>query len=255
MSQAALQAGRNTQPARRFDLTLDDAVQRALDRNLDIAVQRINPLVQDMQVATANAAFLPFASSGFGVNQRTTPNRSLFDGGGLRGANIVSEQGNYDLGINQRMKWGGGQYDLSWNSSRFETTKHLQHFQPELRRQHDPPVHANRCCAAFARTRSARSSSCRGSTGTSRTSTWSRPSSIPSPTSVWRTGSSCTPEPRSPCSSRRWSWPSNSCATTARASRSALWPRSTSCRRSRRRRRGGSRWRWRSGPCGPTSWR
>ena len=31
--------------ARRFDLTLDDAIQRALDRNLDIAVERINPLV------------------------------------------------------------------------------------------------------------------------------------------------------------------------------------------------------------------
>ena len=33
------------QPARRFDLTLDDAVQRALERNLDIAVQRLHPLV------------------------------------------------------------------------------------------------------------------------------------------------------------------------------------------------------------------
>ena len=128
----ALQRSQNVQPARRFDLTLDDAVQRALDRNLDIAVQRINPLVQDMQVATANAAFLPFASSGFGVNQRTTPNRSLFDGGGLRGANIVSEQGNYDLGINQRMKWGGGQYDLSWNSSRFETTNIFNTFNPSF---------------------------------------------------------------------------------------------------------------------------
>ena len=63
------------QPARRFDLTLDDAVQRALQRNLDVAVQRIHPLVQDMQVAAADAAFLPVASSGFGFNQATTPNR------------------------------------------------------------------------------------------------------------------------------------------------------------------------------------
>ena len=60
--------GRDVQPAHRFDLTLDDAVQRALERNLDIAVQRIHPLVQDMRVATANAAFLPFASSGFSFN-------------------------------------------------------------------------------------------------------------------------------------------------------------------------------------------
>jgi len=132
VTQAALQAGRNTQPARRFDLTLDDAVQRALERNLDIAVQRINPLVQDMQVATANAAFLPFASSGFGINERTRPNTSLFDGGGLRGRNIVSEQGTYDLGVNQRMKWGGGQYDVTWNSNRLESNNIFTSFNPSF---------------------------------------------------------------------------------------------------------------------------
>ena len=132
VTQAALQASRDARAARRFDLTLDDAVQRALERNLDIAVQRINPLVQDMEVATANAAFLPFASSGFGVNQRTSPNRTLFDGGGLRGANIINEQGNYDLGVVQRMKWGGGQYDVTWNSTRFETTSIFTTFNPSF---------------------------------------------------------------------------------------------------------------------------
>ena len=132
VTRAALQASRDARAARRFDLTLDDAVQRALERNLDIAVQRINPLVQDMQVATANAAFLPFASSGFGVNQRTSPNRTLFDGGGLRGSNIINEQGNYDLGVVQRMKWGGGQYDVTWNSSRFETTSIFTTFNPSF---------------------------------------------------------------------------------------------------------------------------
>ncbi len=48
---------------RRFELSLDDAIERALDRNLDIAVQRINPLVQDLGIASANAAFLPSLST------------------------------------------------------------------------------------------------------------------------------------------------------------------------------------------------
>ena len=95
----ARQASRAGQPARRFDLTLDDAVQRALERNLDIAVQRIQPLVQDLRVAAAGAAFLPVASSGFDFNQETMPNRFVFDGGGLRGQPIVSDRGAYDLGI------------------------------------------------------------------------------------------------------------------------------------------------------------
>ena len=132
VTQAALQASRNAQAARRFDLTLDDAVQRALERNLDIAVQRINPLVQDMEVATANAAFLPFASSGFSINQRVSPNRSLFDGGGLRGQNIITDQGNYDLGVNQRMKWGGGQYNVLWNSNRVESNNIFTSFNPSF---------------------------------------------------------------------------------------------------------------------------
>ena len=120
------------QPARRFDLTLDDAVQRALERNLDIAVQRIHPLVQDMQIAAANAAFLPFASSGLIFNQETTPNRSVFDGGGLAGQSIVTDLGVYDVAIGQQMKWGGGRYDFAWDSTRWESTNIFSTFNPSF---------------------------------------------------------------------------------------------------------------------------
>ena len=128
----ARQASRAGQPARRFDLTLDDAVQRALERNLDIAVQRIHPLVQDMRVAAAGAAFLPVASSGFDFNQETTPNRFVFDGGGLRGQPIVSDRGTYDLGVGQQVKWGGGRYDVAWDSTRSESTNIFSTFNPSF---------------------------------------------------------------------------------------------------------------------------
>ena len=128
----ARQASRAGQPARRFDLTLDDAVQRALERNLDIAVQRIVPLAQDMQIAAASAAFLPVASSGFDFNQATTPNRFVFDGGGLRGQPIVSDDGTYDLGIGQQIKWGGGRYDVTWDSTRSESTNIFSTFNPSF---------------------------------------------------------------------------------------------------------------------------
>ena len=124
--------GRDATLARHFDLSLDDAVQRALERNLDIAVQRIAPLVQDMAVATASAAFLPFASSGFGLNQATVPNRSLFDGGGLRGQPIVNDRGSYNLGIGQQVKWGGGRYDVTWDTTRWESTNIFSTFNPSF---------------------------------------------------------------------------------------------------------------------------
>jgi len=40
-------------------LTLDDAVKLALDRNLDIAVQRLNPEINDIAIASIKAAYHP----------------------------------------------------------------------------------------------------------------------------------------------------------------------------------------------------
>lgn len=127
---AARRSGQQNVSSGRYDLTLDDAIERALERNLDIAVQRINPLVQDMAVVTAHSAFLPLASSSFGLNQSTFPNRTLFDGGGLEGRSIVTDRGNYDVGVNQQMKWGGGQYSVTWDSSRAESTNIFNSFNP-----------------------------------------------------------------------------------------------------------------------------
>ncbi len=116
---------------RRFDLSLDDAIERALDRNLDIAVQRINPLVQDLGIASANAAFLPLFQTGFGVNRATTPARTQLDGGRLGGSStVITDRGNYDLGINQQLKWGGGQYTVGWDSNRLESTSRFSSFNP-----------------------------------------------------------------------------------------------------------------------------
>ncbi len=45
--------------ARTTRLTLDETVSRALENNLDIAVQRLNPQIADLDIASAQAAFLP----------------------------------------------------------------------------------------------------------------------------------------------------------------------------------------------------
>ena len=132
VAEAARRIGDDARAIRRFDLTLAGAIERAFERNRQIAVQRINPLVRDAQVATANAAFLPLAASGFGLNQATQPSRSLLDGGGLGGASIVTDQGSYDVGVSQRVRWGGGRYDMTWNSSRLESTNTFTNFNPSL---------------------------------------------------------------------------------------------------------------------------
>ena len=44
-------------------LTLDEAVKFALDRNLDIAVQRLNPEIQDIAYASAQSVYHPALTS------------------------------------------------------------------------------------------------------------------------------------------------------------------------------------------------
>ena len=62
-----VQAGR---PVR--DLRLTDAVQLALEKNLDIAVERLNPQSVDLQIAGLRNSYLPVATSTIGQRDNTS---------------------------------------------------------------------------------------------------------------------------------------------------------------------------------------
>jgi hypothetical protein len=47
-------------------LTLDEAVKRALDRNLDIAVERLNPQTFDLSLAGLRATYRPLLLASIG---------------------------------------------------------------------------------------------------------------------------------------------------------------------------------------------
>ena len=73
---------RPTVPARRrhkVDLTLDDATARALERNLDIAVERLNPQTFDLNIARIRNAYRPLASSNIGQLSRVQPPTSTLE--------------------------------------------------------------------------------------------------------------------------------------------------------------------------------
>jgi outer membrane protein TolC len=77
----ATAAGQQTadQPVR--SLTLDDAVKLALDKNLDIAVQRSNPPALDLELASLKATYLPTVSSLLGNQHQTSAPITLLTGG------------------------------------------------------------------------------------------------------------------------------------------------------------------------------
>ena len=80
---AGQHAARHGQPtaAEWSRLTLDDAVKFALDRNLDIAVQRLNPQINDIAIASIRSVYHPSLTSMLGTQSTTTPSTSTLAGG------------------------------------------------------------------------------------------------------------------------------------------------------------------------------
>ena len=126
--ESALRVGQAPQ-SRRFDLTLDDAIQRALDRNLDIAVNQINPLVVDLTLAQQQAFYRPTLSFNYDTSSVTTPSSTQLDGGVF----TVTDQANYNAAVNQPVKWGGGSLNVSFDNNRRESSSFFQSFNPSFR--------------------------------------------------------------------------------------------------------------------------
>jgi len=126
--ESALRVGQAPQ-SRRFDLTLDDAIQRALDRNLDIAVDQINPLVVDLTLAQQQAFYRPTLSFNYDTSSVTTPSSTQLDGGVF----TVTDQANYNAAVNQPVKWGGGSLNVSFDNNRRESSSFFQSFNPSFR--------------------------------------------------------------------------------------------------------------------------
>jgi outer membrane protein TolC len=104
------------EPGVRVELTLDDAVKRALDRNLDIAVERLNPQTFDYSIASLQATYRPTFSTNFGMRSQTTFSRSQTAGGDV----LVTDTLTSNNGFTQNVKWGGGSFAFGFNNNRQE---------------------------------------------------------------------------------------------------------------------------------------
>jgi outer membrane protein TolC len=102
------------EPGVRIELTLDDAVKRALDRNLDIAVERLNPQTFDFSIASLQANYRPTFNSTVGMRSATTFTRSQTAGGDILVTDTLTGNNNFT----QNMRWGGGSYAIGWNNNR-----------------------------------------------------------------------------------------------------------------------------------------
>src|SRR4029077_7767105 len=125
-AQAAAQQPPSSESVRR--LSIDEAVKLALEQNLGIRIQRIDPQISDVGVMQARSFWAPNLTSSFARNSQTQQPTSSLSGGNT---SILNGSTQAALGMNQVLPWGGS-YTATWNSQRSTTTSNFASFSPQL---------------------------------------------------------------------------------------------------------------------------
>ena len=101
-------------PGVRVDLTLADAVQRSLERNLDISVERLNPQTFDFSIAALDANYRPTFASNVGMRSQSQFPRTQTAGADM----LVTDTLTGNTGLTQNVRWGGGSFAVGFNNNR-----------------------------------------------------------------------------------------------------------------------------------------
>src|SRR6476619_2122659 len=109
-------------------LSVDDAVKLALEQNLGIQIDRLNPQIQDVAVAQARTGWIPNLTSSLTNNSQNSPSTSALSGGQTK---ITNGQFATAIGLAQTLKTGAN-YSLSWNSARQTSSNIFTNFDPLL---------------------------------------------------------------------------------------------------------------------------
>jgi outer membrane protein len=105
----------------RISLTLEDAVKRALENNLDIAVERIDQQLFDVELASIRSVYSPVLTST--VSSQTSRNASTSTiSGAATLAPITNDTFVFNGALAQDVPWGGGTFAASLDNRRQETT-------------------------------------------------------------------------------------------------------------------------------------
>ncbi|HZT76504.1 MAG TPA: TolC family protein [Vicinamibacterales bacterium] len=106
-------------------LSMDEAVRLALEQNLGIRIQRIDPQIQDTGVAQSRSFWSPTLGSSFSRVGNNYPATSIIQPAYNNGTT------NANISLSQTLPWGGS-YTAGWINQRLTTTNILQNYSPQL---------------------------------------------------------------------------------------------------------------------------
>ena len=105
---------------RLFDLTLEQAIAIALEKNLDLKASKMEPQVVDFNLASARASFMPRVTSSYSFSNSSSPSNNTLEGV-TRLTNIGQ---NYNGGMDQTLPWFGSSYSVTFSNGR-QTTNNV----------------------------------------------------------------------------------------------------------------------------------
>lgn len=110
---------------------IDDAVRMALENNLGIEAERLTPEIRAFAEARASGVYAPTLFSVFSNGSAVAPPTDFLSTGGDT-STITNGRLFTQAGVQQNLKWGGGNYQLSFDGSRGTSDAPRVIFSPQL---------------------------------------------------------------------------------------------------------------------------
>ncbi len=118
-----------TQPGSVKPLSVEEAVRLALEQNLTLQVQRLDPQLQDLTTEEVKTAWTPTVSSTVLSQSSTNPVSSFLSGATDK---LINDRFDFSVQADQNLPWGGGSYDVQWNNIRGKSNSVFDSPNPAL---------------------------------------------------------------------------------------------------------------------------
>jgi len=109
-------------------LSVDEAVKIALEQNLGVQIERLNPAIADLAITQAKTAWTPTLGAGFTASKQDQPPSSFLSGAS---GNINNKNVGGNASFSQLTPFGT-QYQVSYDQTRGTTNNLFSSFDPQL---------------------------------------------------------------------------------------------------------------------------
>jgi outer membrane protein len=110
-------------------ISMDEAVKMALENNLGIQQERLNPQIQTLGIARASGAFKPELVSRLNRRSSTNPPTNFLEQGA---ATVTNTDFSTEAGVRQVLPFAGSSYAVSFDGSRAVSNAPRVPFTPQL---------------------------------------------------------------------------------------------------------------------------